>query len=110
MEHASPLRRLSADILDGVLFFLMLVIGYIIWWLIVLARGQTPGKQLLGIYAEKRDGGEAGWGTMFVREIVKAVAHAFVIGFFADAILLLMDDAEHRSLSDRVAGTVILRR
>ena len=109
MEPASPLRRLFATILDGILFFLTLVIGYIIWWLIVLGRGQTPGKQLLGIYAIKRDGDRAGWGTMFVREVVKLVAHSFVIGFFADAILLLLDDQDHRSLSDRVAGTIIVR-
>ena len=109
MEIASPIRRLFANILDGILFFLTLIIGYIIWWLIVLARGQTPGKQLLGIRAERRDGGQVSWGTMFVREIVKAVAHSFVIGFFVDAILLLMDDNEHRSLSDRVANTVIVR-
>ena len=91
METASPVRRLFADVLDAILFFLTLIIGYLIWWLIVLGRGQTPGKQLLGIYAIKRDGSRAGWGTMFVREVVKAIAHAFVIGFFADAILLLMD-------------------
>ena len=109
METASPVRRLFADILDAILFFLTLIIGYIIWWLIVLARGQTPGKQLLGIYAIKRDGGRAGWGTMFVREVVKLVAHSFVIGFLADAILLLMDDQDHRSLSDRVVGTIIVR-
>ena len=109
METASPIRMLFANILDGILFFLTLIIGYIIWWLIVLGRGQTPGKQLLGIYAIKRDGDRAGWGTMFVREVVKIVAHSFVIGFFADAVLLLMDEEEHRSLSDRVAGTIIMR-
>lgn len=109
METASPVRRLFADILEVILFFLTLIIGYIIWWLIVLGRGQTPGKQLLGIYAIKRDGGRAGWGTMFIREVVKVIAHSFVIGFFADALLLLMDDEEHRSLSDRVANTVIVR-
>ena len=109
METASPILRLFATILDVILFFLTLVIGYIIWWLIVLARGQTPGKQLLGIYAITQNGERAGWGTMFVRQVVKAIAHSFVIGFFADAILLLLDDQDHRSLSDRVAGTIIVR-
>ena len=109
MEPASPIRRLFASLLDGLLFFLTLVIGYIIWWLIVLARGQTPGKQLLGIRAINRNGNPAGWGTTFVREVVKAVAHSFIIGFFADAILLLLDDEEHRSLADRVANTVVVR-
>ena len=109
MEYASPIRRMFANLLDGILFFLTLIIGYLIWWLIVLGRGQTPGKQLLGIRAVKRDGDPAGWGTTFVREVVKNVAHWFIIGFFADAILLLIDEEEHRSLSDRVANTVIVR-
>ena len=109
MEYASPIRRLMADILDALLFLLTLIIGYLIWWLIVLGRGQTPGKQLLGIRAVCRNGDPAGWGRTFVREIVKGVAHSFIIGFFADAILLLMDDAERRSISDRVADTVVIR-
>ena len=109
MEYATPVRRMFAKILDVILFFLTLIIGYIIWWLIVLGRGQTPGKQLLGIRAVKRDGDQSGWGNTFIREVVKAVAHSFVIGFFADVILLLMDDDEHRSLSDRVANTVVIR-
>ena len=110
MEYATPLRRLMADIMEVILFFLTLVIGYIIWWLIVLGRGQTPGKQLLGICAVRRDGNPVGWGIMFVREIIKYVAHSFVIGFFADAILILIDDNERRSLADRVVDTVIVRK
>ena len=110
MNYASPLRRLMAHLLDIILFFLTLIIGYIIWWLIVLGRGQTPGKQLLGIRAVRRDGNRVGWGLMFVREIVKLVAHGIgFIGFLADAVVILVDEAEHRSLSDRVADTVIVR-
>ncbi len=109
MEPATPVRRLFALLLDGILFFLALIIGYVIWWLIVLGRGQTPGKQVLGIRAVRRGGGPAGWGITFVREIVKGIAHGYVIGFFADIIFLLMDDNEHRSLSDRVANTVVVR-
>ena len=109
MEYATPLRRMFGDLLDTVLFFLTLGIGYIIWLLIVLGRGQTPGKQLLGIRAVKRGGEPAGWGITFVREVVKMVAHFFVIGFFADLILLLTDENEHRSLSDRVVNTVVVR-
>ncbi len=110
MEPATPVRRLCAFLLDALLIILTLVIGYIIWWLIVLGRGQTPGKQLLGIRAVRRDGSGAGWGLTFAREIVKFIAHAFgAIGFIADAVLMLVDDAEHRSLSDRVVNTVVVR-
>ena len=109
MEYATPIRRMFAFLLDGILFFLTLIIGYLIWWLIVLGRGQTPGKQLLGIRAVKRYGDPSGWGTTFVREIVKTVAHWFVIGFFADIVLMLIDEEEHRSLADRVADTVVIK-
>lgn len=109
MEYATPLRRMIANILDFFLVFLTLFIGYLIWWLIVLGRGQTPGKQLLGIRAIKRNGYPAGWGITFVREVFKTVAHWFVIGLFADLVLMLVDDEEHRSLSDRMANTVIIR-
>ncbi len=64
---------------------------------------------MLGIYPIGRDGDRAGWGTMFVRQVVNCAAHGFVIGSFADAILLLLDDQDHRSLSDRVASTIIVR-
>lgn len=110
MESATPLRRLMAYLLDGALFFLTLIVGYIIWWLIVLRRGQTPGKQLLGIRAMRRNGEPAGWLITFAREVVKNVTHAFgPIGFLADAILLVIDATEHRSLADRVADTVVVR-
>ena len=109
MEYATPLRRIMAKVLDAILFFLTLIIGYIIWWLIVLGRGQTPGKQLLGIRAVKRHGDPAGWGTTFVREVFKTVVHWFIIGLLADLILMLVDEQEHRSISDRVADTVVVR-
>lgn len=137
MEYASPIRRMFALILDGLVCLLiigiflglgrvvlawalemvwaMLVgflagcIGCVVWWMIALASGQTPGKQLLGIRAIRQDGSSAGWGITFVREIIKIVAHSSTIGFFADAILMLIDDAQHRSLSDRAAGTAIVR-
>ena len=110
MNYASPLRRLMAHLLDIILFFLTLIIGYIIWWLIVLGRGQTPGKQLLGIRAVRRDGNRVGWGLMFVREILQFVIWPIGgIGLLADGILVLIDDGEHRSLIDRIVDTVVVR-
>jgi len=76
----------------------------------VLGRGQTPGKQLLGIRAVRR-GNESpvSWGLMFVREVAKWILHSFAIGFIADLVFLLVDENEHRSISDRIANTVIVR-
>jgi uncharacterized RDD family membrane protein YckC len=57
-----------------------------------------------------RNGEPAGWLITFAREVVKNVTHAFgPIGFLADAILLVIDATEHRSLADRVADTVVVR-
>ena len=36
-------------------------IGYIVWWLLVLGRGQTPDKQLVGIRVFKDNGKPSGW-------------------------------------------------
>ena len=109
MQYATPLRRLVAHLLDVILFFLTLIIGYIIWWLIVLGRGQTPGKQLLGIRAIRRDGSRISWGIMFLREILQIVIWPIAgIGLLADAILILIDDGEHRSLIDRIVDTVVV--
>lgn len=67
---ASMGQRIGAYFIDFILFFLTLIIGYIIWWLIVLGRGQTPGKQMVGIRVIKDNGEPSGWGYTFLREFV----------------------------------------
>ena len=59
-----------ALVLDDILLIVTLIVGYLIWWLIVLSRGQTPGKQLVGIWAIKTNGERSGWGNTFLREFV----------------------------------------
>ena len=50
-------QRVGATLLDVVLFFLTLIIGYVIWSLgFTLRNGQTPGKQLVGIRVIRADG------------------------------------------------------
>ena len=109
IETASPLRRVVAVLLDVVLVPLTLFIGYIIWWLIVLGRGQTPGKQIVAIRAVRRSGEPTGWGLMFVREVLKWLLHGVgLLGLVADGIVLLMDEKERRSIIDRVVETRVV--
>ena len=39
-----------------ILALLVVLIGYIVWWLFALRRGQTPGKQIVGIRVIRDDG------------------------------------------------------
>ncbi len=82
---ASRKRRLGARLLEIPLAIVTLGIGYLIWSLIVFARGQTPAKQLLRMRVvrleERRN---AHWGWMALRELVLLGA----IGTFLDLIFL----------------------
>jgi uncharacterized RDD family membrane protein YckC len=69
-------------LLDGILLLVTLFIGYIVWWLIVIGKGQTPGKQIMGIRAIKDSGMKSGWGRTFVRELlVKNIVFPFLSVF-----------------------------
>ncbi len=67
---ASQGRRLGGFALDTVLSIVTLGIGWIIWYLIVARRGQSPAKQLLGMRVIREDGSAAGLGWMLLRDLV----------------------------------------
>ena len=46
-----------------------IVFAALIWWLIALRWGQTPGKMLLRIQVIRKSGRSSGWGFTFVREV-----------------------------------------
>lgn len=111
---AGPFRRLIAALIDDsflvlILVFWPLIFLLLVWWLLVLARGQTPGKQLAGIFAVRRDGSRFGWGRMFIRENFRLIFYAVTFGFAAvadGALILLRKD--RRSVTDLVTGSVIV--
>lgn len=107
-------RRLGGYLLDVLLMLVTLIIGWLIWSLIVWGRGQTPGKQILGMRCVKlRDAEKANWVTMFLREfvykylvfgIVRAVT--FGLGVIFDCWLLW--DKMNQELWDKMAGTIVV--
>lgn len=106
-------RRLGGYLLDGVLIFCTLVIGWVIWTLIVWAQGQTPGKQILGMRVVRLDTrAHAGWGRMFLRDFVGKLLVSltfgllFIGGVIADCWLLW--DQDRQELWDKIAGTVVV--
>jgi uncharacterized RDD family membrane protein YckC len=69
LKLATPQHRLAAAAVDAGLYLVTLGIGWSIWTLIMWAKGQTPGKQLLKIrvYGEVKNQ-PANWGHMLVRQ------------------------------------------
>ena len=118
-ELATIGRRLGALVLDGVIGFFTLYIGWIIWSLIVYGRGQTPGKQLVGIYAARVDDPERrlSWSYMFLREFVlKSLLFGFLgaatsgIVWVLDYLWALWDGSGHRqTLHDKVIQSSVYR-
>ena len=95
----------------------MVMIGYIVWWLIVLGRGQTPGKQIVGIRVIKDDGSPSNWGYTFLREfVIKLLLVGFIsdvtfgIARLVDYLWPLWDKAEKmQTLHDKLLGTIVVR-
>ena len=107
-------QRAAAYILDIILLFVTLIVGYIIWWLFTLSRGQTPGKQLVGIYVMRTDGRRSDWGWTFLREFaVKGVAVALV-GQVLGPIPLIVEllwafwDKDRQTLHDKIMKTLVV--
>ena len=107
-------QRVGAFFLDLVLFFLTLAIGYIVWWLIVLDRGQTPGKQIVGIRVIKDNGEPSMWGYTFLREFVIKGLLVGLIGMITLEIFWFVDnlwaawDKDKQTLHDKIIGTLLV--
>ena len=103
---ASRLERLGSWFISGLLVFLTLGIGWIIWWFIVAPRGQNPGKAVVGIRVIRTDGRACRTGFMFVRGLVGAILGN--IPFFLDDLWILWDK-DSQTLHDKVCGTVVVQ-
>ena len=108
-------QRVAAYLLDIFLFFATLIIGYIIWWLFTVSRGQTPGKRLVGIRVMRIDGTSSRWGWTFIREsLVKfglfVVATAALTTGLATVLDLLWAfwDKDRQTLHDKIVKTVVV--
>ena len=103
---ASRLSRLGSYVVNALLMFLTLGIGWVIWWFIVAPRGQNPGKAVVGLRVIKTDGQAARTGGMFVRGLVGILLG--VLPFYLDLIWLLWDK-DAQTLHDKVVGTVVVK-
>ena len=70
-KRATPGHRIGAVAVDFGLSIVTFNIGWIVWNLIVMAKGQTPGKQLLKIRVLSENSQQpANWGHMAIRQML----------------------------------------
>ena len=116
LDTASPGRRLGGYVLDTLLTIVTLLIGWLIWFIIVAPRGQTPGKQLLGIYVMREDGSRAGGWYMWLREfVVKGLVFGLLISAITAGLAWVLAaqwclwDRKRQCLWDKVTATYVAR-
>jgi len=111
---AGPIRRVAAHLIEVVIWGLIyaywyVVVPYLAWLVFALMRGQTPGKQLLGMVAVRPDGTRFGWFRMLIRELFKELYWVLTLGLgmIIDIMLLALSD-DSRTVADRVTGSTIV--
>ena len=127
---ATPGRRLGGELLDAAIQFvcvfggglaaaafppaLLLIFAWPVWFAFVARWGQTPGKQLLGMYVMRDDGSRAGgWYTVLRDFVIQGVLFGAIIGGitfgigWAIAGVWCVWDRERRCLWDRIASTTV---
>ena len=110
VELASHGRRIGAYFLAIPLAIITLGIGYIIWGLIVWARGQTPALQVLGMRCYRVDNGEVpGWWRMVLREVVGGIATG-ILSIITEltSFILFLTTQKRQALHDFIATTTVV--
>jgi uncharacterized RDD family membrane protein YckC len=88
-----------------------LIILFIIEWLYpvlfeLLARGQTPGKKLLGIAVVNDDLSPVTLGTSLIRNLLRTVD--FLPLFYLAGIVTMLSNRRFQRLGDLAAGTLVI--
>ncbi|MCW2598061.1 MAG: hypothetical protein JWP39_3949 [Jatrophihabitans sp.] len=108
-ELATAGKRIGTYLLEIVLAIVTLGIGYIVWTLIVWARGQTPGKQVMKMRIYHLQNQRAAtWGQMFLRQFVGGIVNGILYIGFIVSVVFLFTDPLRRTVPDRIAGTIVL--
>ncbi len=104
-------RRFSAVLLDILFFYLLLVIGWFIWFAFTANQGQTPGKKLLGLRVIQLDGTVAPAGMMWLREVViKGVLWYSIAGGLGALVAYIWAfyDRDRQTVQDKMVNTYVI--
>ena len=102
-------KRFVALVLDVVLLFVTLVVGYIVWLLIAWGRGQTPAKQLLRMYVlDLERGRRATRGKMFRRWFVSNLLGTIIPWLGLVDALWIFSNQKNQRLTDKIVHTIVV--
>lgn len=103
-------KRFGGYLLEALLIFVTLLIGWIIWSLIAWGNGQTPAKSLLGMRVVKTDTGRvATWGDMALRELVgKWLLGTVTLGITSLVSLFMILGSSRQGVWDKIATTIVV--
>ena len=110
-SHAGEDTGIPDAAMATLLVSFIVLAGYGIRLLFAARRGQTPGKQIMGIRVIKTDGRPSGWGYTLLRELGTMWAHsmtAFMPPFWLDYLWAFWD-RDRQTLHDKVFRTLVVR-
>jgi hypothetical protein len=120
LPFATPLLRFGAAFLEAALAIVTLGIGWFIWWLILISRGLTPARQILGLrIVNAKTMQPASNSQVFLRGFVvyflafSALSSALSVVLFGAGWLftlvsaLLVFRASRQTLWDQMTGTTV---
>ena len=120
LTPVNPARRFTAWVLEIVLISGTAYIGWFIWWLILIGRGQTPARQILGLrIVDIKTMQPVSSSQVFLRGFVvyflafSALASALSLLLFGAGWIftlvsaLLVFRASHQTLWDQMTGTTV---
>lgn len=115
VERVTYNRRFwGSYVLEGLLMFVTLFIGWLIWFIFTSKTGQTPAKRLLDLYVVKIETSRGiSQGESWLREVVVKIIAINAIGIiipFAgliDAVWIFFDK-NRQTLHDKVLGQIVV--
>jgi uncharacterized RDD family membrane protein YckC len=113
MREVSPWGRFGAYLLDGVLCFVTLGIGWLIWAAFLADGGQTPAKRILGHTVIAADTHQpVGFGRMFwVRGLLCGIVVPIVVVCTLGIILFMPFWNNHnQNIWDRISNCYVVHR
>jgi len=108
---ASPWMRLGSYFLEGILMFVTLYIGWLIWGCMTASSGQTPAKRVLKLRVidsgtlKPVGFGKMFWVRGFLGGIVASIAIVCTLGIL---IFMPLWDKRKQNIWDKVSGTYVV--